>query len=341
LTIFTAIAIILSLFLALNIGANNSAASMATSYGAGVRSKRQAVILIAIFALLGAVVAGAPVVQTIGKGIVATEVLTSNSILILIVLLVAIIFTTWANVVKTPIATTHAIVCALVGVGLYANSLNGEKFLYIVAWWILCPIVAFLVNFFVAKFFYFKIIQYLANNFAEKKVNTILTVFVTISGVFLAFSGGANNSANAVGPLVGLGLITSSNGAILAGFAMSIGALLLGGRVLETVGKEITEICLTRAISVEFTGATIILISSLAGIPVSIAEIITSGIIGFSCAQHGFGVTAKNRHVMRIGFFWLVTPFLAIILSYTMSLLYFDYGLAEAINLGFPKTGLK
>ncbi len=335
-TIFTAVAIILSVFLALNIGANNSAASMATSYGAGVRSKRQAVILIAIFALLGAVVAGAPVVQTIGKGIVSTEVLTANSILILIVLLVAIIFTTWANVVKTPIATTHAIVCALVGVGLYANSLNEEKFLYIVAWWVLCPIVAFLINFLVAKFFYFKIVQYLANNFAEKKVNTILTVFVTISGVFLAFSGGANNSANAVGPLVGLGLVTSSDGAILAGFAMSIGALLLGGRVLETVGKEITEICLTRAISVEFTGATIILISSLAGIPVSIAEIITSGIIGFSCAQHGFGVTAKNRHVMKIGFFWVVTPFLAIILSYAMSLLYFDYGLAEAINLGLP-----
>ena len=51
-SIFIIIAVVLSVFLALNIGANNAAASMATSYGAGVRTKRQAVILIAIFALL-------------------------------------------------------------------------------------------------------------------------------------------------------------------------------------------------------------------------------------------------------------------------------------------------
>ena len=35
-------------------------------------------------------------------------------------------------------------------------------------------------------------------------------------------------------------------------------------------------------------------VASFSGIPVSIAEIITSGIIGFSCAQKGFGVTAKK-----------------------------------------------
>lgn len=312
-TVFTIVAIILSIFLALNVGANNSAASMATSYGAGVRSKRQAVMLIAIFALLGAVVAGAPVVQTVGKGIVSSKVLESSPVFVLFVLLIAIIFTTWANIARIPIATTHAIVCALVGIGIYTDSLNTEKFFYIVKWWILCPLIAFLVNFFIAKFFYFKIIHYLATNFREIRVNTILTIFLTISGVFLAFSAGANNSANAVGPLVSLGLLTSSSGAVLAGLAMGAGALLIGGRVLETVGKEITEICLTRAISVEFTGAIIVLIASFAGVPVSIAEIITSGIIGFSCAQHGFGATAGNRHVLRIAFFWLVIPFLPLL----------------------------
>ena len=70
------LAIILSTFLALNIGANNSAAAMATAYGAGVRTKREAVILIAIFAVFGALLAGAPVVETLGKGIVPGDVLT-------------------------------------------------------------------------------------------------------------------------------------------------------------------------------------------------------------------------------------------------------------------------
>ncbi len=331
-SIFIIVAIVLSVFLALNIGANNAAASMATSYGAGVRTKTQAVILIAVFALLGAIIAGAPVVNTMGKGIVPSEVLASNAGLILIVLIIAILFISWANIAKIPIATTHAIVCAIAGIGLYANSLNTDKLFSIVIWWIAGPIVAFLINYMIAKFFYFKIIHYLASNFPENRVNAILTIFITFTGIFIAFSGGANNSANAVGPLVGLGILTSTKGAVIAGVAMGVGAILLGGRVLETVGKEITEICIIRAISVEFTGASIILAASIYGIPVSIAEIITSGIIGFSCAQHGFGVTAQNRHVIRIAFFWFVIPFVAVALSYALSSLYFSYGFAEAIN---------
>lgn len=331
-SIFIIIAVVLSVFLALNIGANNAAASMATSYGAGVRTKRQAVILIAIFALLGAIIAGAPVVNTMGKGIVPSDVLANNAGLILIVLIIAIVFISWANIAKIPIATTHAIVCAIAGIGLYANSLNTDKLFNIIIWWVAGPIVAFLINYLIARFFYFKIIHYLATNFAENRVNALLTIFITFTGIFIAFSGGANNAANAIGPLVGLGIFTSTKGAIIAGVAMGVGAILLGGRVLETIGKEITEICIIRAISVEFTGASIILAASLYGIPVSIAEIITSGIIGFSCAQHGFGVTAKNKHVMRIAFFWFVIPFVAIGLSYVLTSLYFSYGFAEAIN---------
>jgi PiT family inorganic phosphate transporter/sulfate permease len=162
-----------------------------------------------------------------------------------------------------------------------------------------------------------------------------LTLFLTVSGCFVAFSAGANNSANAVGPLVGMGLINSHSGAILAGVAMGAGAILLGGRVLETVGKEITEICILRAISVEFTGATLLLTASLFGIPVSLAEIITSGIIGFSCAQQGFTVTAQNRHVARIAFFWFVVPFVAIGLSYMLSSIYFKYDIIAIVGRNF------
>jgi len=326
------IAILLSLFLALNIGANNSAASMATAYGAGARTKKQSLMLIAIFALLGAVIAGAPVVKTLGIGLVSSEVLSSHVVLVLIVLVIAIIFVLWANVIRIPIATTHAVVCAIAGVGIYTSSLNGKKFTEILIWWITAPIVAWVINYLLAKHFYFKTLHYLAANYNEKTINRILTVMITVSGSFLAFSAGANNSANAVGPIVGLGLIDPYVGSVLAGVAMGIGAILLGGRVLDTVGKEITEICILRAASVEFTGAGMILLASVYGIPVSIAEIVTSGIIGFSCAQQGFGVTARNRHVVRIAFFWFFIPIFAVGASYLLSSIYFSYDVAAMIG---------
>lgn len=328
-------AVVLAAFLALNIGANNSAASMATAYGAGVRTKRQAVIIIAVFALLGALIAGAPVVKTLGNGLVPSEVLSSHIGLVLIIFVIASIFVTWANVAKVPIATTHAIVCAIAGVGLYSSSLHTDKFFEILIWWIAAPLVAWIINFLMARYLYFRTLKYLTEKYSEKSINRILMLMITVSGTFLAFSAGANNSANAVGPLVGLGLIGTYQGAIIAGVAMGVGAILFGGRVLETVGKEITEICILRAVSVEFTGAGLILLASFSGIPVSIAEIITSGIIGFSCAQKGFGVTARNRHVLTIAFFWIVIPFIAIAMGYGLTSLYFSYNVGEFITLNF------
>ena len=60
-------------------------------------------------------------------------------------------------------------------------------------------------------------------------------------------------------------------------------------------------------------------VTSIFGIPVSLAEIITSGIIGFSSTNQGFSVTAQNRHVLRIAFFWFVIPFFAVAISYGLS----------------------
>jgi sulfate permease len=331
------IAIILSAFLALNIGANNSAASMATAYGAGVRTKREATVMIAIFAVLGALLAGAPVVKTLGNGLVPGAIFSAHIGLVLVIFIIAAFFISWANIARVPVATTHAIVCAIVGVGLYSKSLNGEKFFEIVVWWVITPLVALLMNYLIAKYLYLKTLQSLTERFSESSINKILSVLITVSGVFVAFSAGANNSANSVGPLVGLGLMNANVGAVMAGVAMGVGAMLLGGRVLDSVGKGITEICILRAISVEFTGAAIILTASIFGVPVSLAEIVTSGIIGFSLAQQGFSVTAQNRHVVRIAFFWFVIPFVAVGMGYLLSSLYFSYNVSALIssNLNF------
>lgn len=329
------IAIVLSVILAVNIGANNSAASMATAYGAGVRSKREAITLIAIFALLGALIAGNQVIKTLGKGLVSESVLSANIGLVLIIFIIAIIFISWANLVRVPIATTHAIVCAIAGVGIYSHAFNHQKFIEIVMWWLITPFVAWFLNYLIGRYLYFRAIKFLTSHYTERSINRVLTLFLTFSGCYVAFSAGANNGANAVGPLVGIGIMDSRAGAIMAGVAMGVGAILLGGRVLETVGKEITEICVLRAISVEFTGATLLLAASLFGIPVSLAEIITSGIIGFSCAQQGFAATAQNRHVARIAFFWFVVPFIAIGLSYMLSSLYFKYDIPAVIGKNF------
>ncbi len=318
------IAIAISFLMAMNIGASNSAAEMAAAYGAGARTKREAVILIAIFAILGAIISGGAVIKTLGSGLVPGKTFSETFATVFIVIIVATLFIAFANYFKSPIATTHAIVCAIVGIGLYTGGLNTKKFLYIAAWWILTPTVSFILNYIFGKYFYFRILHKLTSLGSEEKINKLLSVLITISGCYVAFSAGSNNAANATGAIVGAGVISSNQGAVMAGLGMGIGAILFGGRILDSVGKGITEIGIVRAISIETTGATIIYIASLMGIPVSLNETITSGIIATSCARVGFRKTAKNEHVIRILFFWFAAPFIAIALSYVLIALWMN-----------------
>ncbi|MBI3584063.1 MAG: inorganic phosphate transporter [Nitrospinae bacterium] len=318
------IAIAVSFLLAMNIGASNSAAEMAAAYGAGARTKKEAVTLIAIFALLGAIISGGAVINTLGNGLVSGRTFSETFSTVFIVLIVATTFVIFANYLKSPIATTHAIVCAVVGIGLYTGELNTKKFIQIVLWWILTPSLAFIFNYLIGKYLYFKILHYLTTLGSEEKIKRLLSITITISGCYVAFSAGSNNAANAVGAIVGAGVIPSSNAAIMAGLGMGLGAILFGGRILDTVGKGITDIGIVRAISIESTGATIIYIASLMGIPVSLNETITSGIIATSCARVGFKKTAKNEHVVRILFFWFGAPFFAVSLSYGLTALWMN-----------------
>ena len=312
---------ILAVALSFNIGANNAAASMATAYGSNTISKLASVSLIFIFVFLGAAFGGEKVVNTVGKEIVSVDLsahkLGIKFIFLILALPVVCIFI--ANLLKIPIATTHIVVCTMIGIGLALKEINLFKVTEIVIWWIATPLILWFSNYLIGKHLYLKIINWLASHSDEERINKILKYSLVISGCFIAFFAGSNNSANAAGPIVAINLESASDGALLAGFFMALGALLFGGRILETVAKEITDICLIRAISVHLTGGILLFVASFYGIPISLAEIVTAGIIGFSCASTGFSQTLKNTSVSSILSFWIMGPISCVVISYIIA----------------------
>lgn len=308
----------LAAFFAMNQGASNSAAEMSAAYGAGLRSKKQALFLILIFNFLGAVLAGGAVIKTVGKDIAPDAVFVKNVALVLIVLGTSGLCVFVTNLFRVPIATTHATVAAVAGVGLYYHSLNVEKIMEIVTWWVVTPIASLAITFILGRFFYIRLLNFVASLGDEEKVTKVMAMLVTLSGCYVAFTTGANNSANSMGPIVAANLLELQTSQVMAGVLMGVGALMFGGRILDAVGKEITDICSTRAVLLEIVGATIILVASLRGIPVSLNEIVTSGIIGFSCASHGIVFTGQKNNVRRIALTWVSTPFVACFISYSL-----------------------
>lgn len=319
----TIVAIAIALFFAMNIGASGAAATMGAAYGSGaVKRKCLALGLVAVGVFLGAYLGGGKVVKTLGSGIIPPDLLSVH--LVIIILLAAAVTLFSANLMGIPLSTSEVTVGSVVGVGVAYEVLYVKNILVIVSFWIIIPIIAFLLAWGMGY-----AIRRLERRDARWKGEGDgwwkkgLMLLVLTAGFIEAFSAGMNNVANAVGPLVGAGLMSAGNGVFWGGLFVAAGALLLGGKVLETNGKKITQMSLLQGTVISGTGGALVIIASLFGLPVPLTQITTTAILGIGTADHGFRLWQKGI-VLKILKVWLVSPLLSLVVSFTLVKLFVE-----------------
>ncbi len=161
-----------------------------------------------------------------------------------------------------------------------------------------------------------------------RNVEKMFVYLQILSACFVAFAHGANDVANAIGPVAAV-LDIIKNGQIsevasipswllaFGGLGIVIGLATWGWRVIETIGKKITELTPTRGFCAEFGAATTILIASKLGMPISTTHCLVGAVLGVGFAR---GIRALNLNVIRdIILSWVIT----IPASATMSILAF------------------
>jgi sulfate permease len=302
------IAICVSLFFAINIGASGAAASMGVAYGAGaVQNMRTALLICASGVLMGAVVGGGEVVKTISSGIIPQDILTIK--IVVIILLSSTLSLFLANLIGIPLSTSEVTVGAVVGAGVAYQVLYVKLLSIIMIFWVLIPLTAFLITWLSGKCLY--LLNKKGYTFEKKWLGPVLIG----AGFFEAFSAGMNNAANAVGPLVGAGIMSIGSGIWLGGFFVALGAVLLGRRVVETNGKKITRFTKAEGIIISSTGAILVMISSLYGLPMPLTQVTSSSIIGLGAAKGG-RMMLKKKIVAKIIKIWVVSPLISLSMSY-------------------------
>ncbi|MEK5331619.1 inorganic phosphate transporter [Lysinibacillus sp. FSL W8-0992] len=320
------IAIAISLFFAMNIGASGAAASMGVAYGAGAIKKAwHALLICAVGVFAGAILGGGEVVKTISSGIMPQEYITVKIVMIILISATSSLFL--ANLLGIPLSTSEVTVGAVVGVGIAYRVLYVKSLLVIMSFWVIVPLIAFVIALVFGK---------VLNKFQGKGLlanHPLLTVLLVLAGFFEAFSAGMNNVANAVGPLVGAGMITVSNGIWLGGAFVAIGAMLLGKRVLETNGKKIVRFEKAEGILISSTGALLVGISSLFGLPVPLTQVTSSSIIGIGMAKSGKQIFHKHI-VKKIMCIWLVSPIFSLAISYSLIQLFMKKDLYAIVIMG-------
>lgn len=311
------IGIILGVLLAINIGGNNSSVEFGPVYGAGISTKKHVLILSAIFSVIGALVASNKVIHTISVEIFDGTALKDNLIVAIAVLVSATGIIGFANKLRVPIATSHAMVGALAGAACYLGRANTGKLLEILVWWLVTPVVSLVVAFVCGR--------YLLKNTSESgSASSSLkgwAWFLTLSGCYQAFSAGSNSLAKAIAPVVAAEMMPMHIAVVVGGLGMGLGAIVIGPKLLETVGKEITVLDPVRAGFIQLISGTVVLISSGAGIPVSLAEITTCAIIGMGSGKNGIRTTLNNRHIAVMAKLWPLCPVLAALACFGLILL--------------------
>ena len=149
-------------------------------------------------------------------------------------------------------------------------------------------------------------------------VERVFALLQIVTACYVAFAHGANDVANAIGPVAAVVNLARTGFTeiasqvpvpfwvlVLGGIGIVIGLATYGYKVIATVGKEITEMTPTRGFSAEFGAATTVLIASRMGLPVSTTHTLVGAVIGVGFAQ---GIGALNMRVVRniIGS-WLAT----------------------------------
>ncbi len=443
------VALIVGLYMAWNIGANDVANAMGTSVGSGALTLKQAVICAAVLEFAGAYFVGASVSETVQKGIVSPEIFADDPMILayglLSALLAAGMWLQMASYFGWPVSTTHSIVGALLGFGVVVGGVDavqwGQVGTIILAW-VLSPllggVIALTIFLWMRKAVFYsdhpiraakKITPYivfvvmatltltllfkglknlsldltipmtlliavgiglvsaliaffcvrrikettrdsdiLANPQVEvslektlkhlkrvhastkgemqyhvsciiddatglcdayrsrlstadrvtesQTVEKIFSYLQILSACFMAFAHGANDVANAIGPLAGVlqivktGTISLTSTIpswvlVLGGVGIVIGLATWGWRVIETVGKKITELTPSRGFAAEFGAAVTIVIASKIGLPISTTHTLIGAVLGVGLAR---GLGAINLMVIRdIVASWVIT----------------------------------
>ncbi len=293
-----------SLMLGWGLGANDAANVFGPPVASRMIPYKWAVIVSAIFVIIGAITGGAAGLHTIGN---LSENSTSlDSSLAVLGGAISVAIMTFFGL---PVSTSQAVVGGILGVGFIKGGVNFAVLVKIVICWVTTPIGALGIGYLLYKLFA-PIFSKIGSIRIQDK---ILVYSAWIVGAYGSYSLGANNVANVTGAFVG-NLLNVESAALIGGFAIALGILTYSKRVMLTVGKKIIELDHFSSLISILAESITVWIYAIIGVPVSTSQAVVGGVLGAGLAR---GTSLANwKMLYRIFFGWLGTPVIAGLVSY-------------------------
>jgi len=291
-------------------GMNDAANSVATIIATRVLSPRQAVLWAAFFNFIAAFFFGVHVATTMGKGIVDSAAI--SSFMILATLLGAIIWSYLCTHMGLPISVSHSLVGGLVGSAVVKSGFQAlilPGLLKILLFIVLAPLIGMVLGYVIMIIVYWTV--------RHKSLRTVDRSFrrlQLVSAALYSLGHGTNDAQKTMGVIAMLLFSAGRLGPefhvplwiiLSCHFAIAMGTLSGGWRVIETLGMKMTKLKPVHGFSAETAAAASILFSSVIGAPVSTTHTITGSIIGVGATTHFKSIRWGMAY--RIVWAWLLT----------------------------------
>jgi PiT family inorganic phosphate transporter len=317
-------------------GFHDTANAIATSVATKVMTPRQAVMISAVFNLLGAM-AGTAVAKTIGTEIVDTACITPTTLLC--ALFAGIIWNLLTWWLGLPSSSSHALVGGLCGAALASagswgvikwSVVEGAKHKLVGLWpkvvapMIVAPVLGLVLGFIIMGYLLWQF-----HSWRPHVINRVFRVSQFFSAAWMSFSHGTNDAQKTMG-IIALTLFTATTQShafdalpawldflrapefkvytwiqFTCAATISVGTAVGGWRIVHTLGKKMVRLQPIHGFAAQTTAAAIIQGASLFGIPLSTTHVISSAIMGVGATKRLNAV--KWRVVEKMVWAWLLT----------------------------------
>jgi len=337
------------LFLGWSLGANDAANVFGTAVGTRMLRFKTAIIVFAIFVIVGAVVSGGGTAHGLGR-LGAVNALGGS----FTVALAAAITVYGMTYLRLPVSTTQAVVGGIIGWNLFSSTaINWTALSNIVGTWIACPILGAL---FALALYHLSALIIRLTKPHILYLDQWTRIGLLFAGALGAYSLGANNIANVVGVFVPASplrditfagwftLTGTQNLFLIGGVAIAFGAFF-SRKVMMTVGKDIVTVGPVGGWVVVMAHALVLFVFSSQSlqalvldlglpriplVPVSSSQAVVGAVCGLALAKGMPGVRQIKWSLLRnIAVGWVATPIVAAIISYVA--LYFVQNVFEQV----------
>ncbi|MBN1329144.1 MAG: inorganic phosphate transporter [Candidatus Heimdallarchaeota archaeon] len=309
------IIIVVSIILAFAIGANNE--TYATIVGIKSMSVRTAVIFGAIITIIGGYFLSKNVGHTLREDISPDLFKTDYNMMLICIYAAMSVCLILVSIFGLPISSTESMVGAILGLSF------AQKYEIVWGWsgmgkilfaWFISPMLGFVISYIFMKFVNMIYIKTVKGLRGLEKSNAISRLLLLAMIIWTGLSRAGNDINNAIAPIVYLfddpnrSFYYQNLPMLFGGIALGLGLILIGHRVLKTLGNDVVELTPESAFVTEGSAALIVFVAVILGIPISGTNVLIATFIG---AGLGIRKPINLKTFKIILFFIVLTPIIS------------------------------